>query len=172
MVDLGVILHAVEATGFVSNGGVGAHIRVAHQSKALGHFSHVVAVAHPRNTLLRQVLEQTAGGVIISDGLSVLPGGILLGRGDETAQMVGHQLAAVADTQDGHAPGENFGVHLGGSVQIDAVGATGEDDADGVHGFQLRQGGGVRLYLAVNAAFPHPAGDELVVLAAKVQHED
>ena len=172
VVDLWMILHAVETADFISNGSVGAHVRVPHQGETVGHLGHVVPVAHPGDALLRQVLEEATGGIVVGDGLSVLAGGVLLGGGDETAQVMGHQLATIADTQNGHAPGEDLRVDLGGGVQIDAVGPTGENNADGIHGFQLRQGGGVGLYLAVNAAFPHPAGDELVVLAAEVQHED
>ena len=61
---------------------------------------------------------------------------------------------------------------MGGGLQIDGVGAAGEDDADGIHGLQLRQGCGVGLDLAVHAALTDAAGDELVVLAAKVQDND
>ena len=117
-------------------------------------------------------MEQLAGGVIVGLGLAVLPGGVVLGLGDLAPQQVGHQLAAVADAQNGHAPGENFRVHLGGGVQIHAVGAAGEDDADGIHGLQLREGSGVGLDFAVHAALPHPAGNELVVLSAEVQHDN
>ena len=85
---------------------------------------------------------------------------------------MGHQLTAVADAQDGHAPGENGRVHLGGFGIIHAVGATGKDDADGIHGADVRQRGGVGLYLAVDAALPDPAGNELIVLSAEVQHDD
>ena len=54
----------------------------------------------------------------------------MLRLSDLAAQGVGHELAAVADAQDGHAPGEDFGIHMGGGLQIDGVGAAGEDDAD------------------------------------------
>ena len=172
VVDLGVILHAVEAAGLVGNGHVGAGVGVSGEGKALGHLGHIISVAHPGDTLLGQTLEQLAGGVIVGLGLAVLPGGVVLGLGDLAAQSVGHELAAVADAQDGHAPGEDLGVHVGRGLQIDAVGAAGEDDADGVHGLQLGQGSGIGLDFAVHVAFPDTAGDELVVLAAEVQHDN
>ena len=57
-------------------------------------------------------------------------------------------------------------------VQINAVRPASEDNADWCHGSQLFQGGCIRFYLAINAAFPNPACNELVVLSAKVQDED
>ena len=172
MVDLRVVLHAVEAPGLVGDGHIGAGVGVGGEGEALGYLGHVVPVAHPGDAPVGQAAEQLAGGVEVGLGLAVLPGGVVLGLGDLAPQQVGHELTAVADAQDGHPPGEDLGVHLGGGVQIHAVGSAGEDDADGVHGAQLGQGSGTGLDLAVHLALPHPAGDELVVLAAEVQHDD
>ena len=61
---------------------------------------------------------------------------------------------------------------MGGIIQVHRVGTAGENDADGVHGLQLGQGGRVRLYLAIHIAFTDPAGDELVILSAEVQNDD
>ena len=88
------------------------------------------------------------------------------------AEAVGNQLAAVANTQDGNAQGKQGRVRLGGFEIVDTVGAAGEDDADGVHGLQFRCGGGIGLYFAVNAAFPDPTGNQLIVLTAEVQDDD
>ena len=46
----------------------------------------------------------------------------------------------------------------GGGIQIHTVGAAGEDDADGVHGFQLGKGRGAGHDLAVHIALPAGAG--------------
>ena len=172
VVDLRVVLDAVEAPALVADGHIGAGVGVGHQREALGDPLHIVAVAHPGDALGGQALEELAGCIEVRLGLAVLPGGVVLGLGDPAAQVVGHQLAAVADAQDGHAPGEDGRVHLGGLGIIHAVGAAGEDDADGVHGADLVQRGGVGLHLAVDAALPDPAGDELVVLSAEIQHDD
>ena len=60
---------------------------------------------------------------------------------------------------------------MGGALVIDAVRPAGEDDADGVKGADVREGGRVGLQLAVHAVFPDAPGDELVVLAAEVKDE-
>ena len=52
-------------------------------------------------------LEQLTGGVVVGSGVSVLPGGVVLGRDDLSPQQAGHELTAVADAQNGHSPGEN-----------------------------------------------------------------
>ena len=93
-------------------------------------------------------------GVILGGCLAVLPGGVLLGGGDQPAQAVGHQLAAIANAQNGDAPSENVRVHVGRSVQVYAVGPPGKNDTDGIQGFQLCQRCGVGFDFAVNPALP------------------
>ena len=86
------------------------------------------------------------------------------------AQQMHHQLRTIADAQHGDAQLEHLGANGGGILQIYAVGATGKDDAgglflpDGLHGL------GVGHDLAVNVALTHTAGDQLIVLAAKVHN--
>ena len=165
-------LHAVKAPLFVGNGHIGAVVGVGDERESIRHPGHVIPVAHPGDALGGQILEEFGGVVVIGLCLAVLPGGVVLGGRDLTAQRVGHELAAVADAQNGHAPGEDFRVHMGGGLQIHGVGAAGEDDADGVQGLQLGERGGIGLDLAVHAALTHPAGNELVILAAEIQNQD
>src|SRR5699024_12634640 len=49
-----------------------------------------------------------------------------------------HQLAAVADAQDGHPPGEDLGITAGRILQVDAVGPARENDPLGVLGTDHR----------------------------------
>ena len=172
MIHLRVELNTVEAPALIGNGGIGAGVGMGDQRKALRNLGHVIAVAHPRNGLLRDALEQLAAGIVIGDGLAVLPGGILLRGSDLTAQRMRHQLAAVANTEDGNPQPEHFRVNVGRFLQIHAVGAAGENDAHGRKGADLVQGCGVGLDLAVDVLLPHPPGDQLIVLSAKVQNQD
>ena len=172
VVHLGMVLDAVEAPALVGNGHVGAGVGVSDQGEALGDLLHIVAVAHPGDASRGDILEEAAGGIEPGLGLAVLPGGIVLGGGDPAPQGVGHQLAAVADAENGDAQFKEGGVHVGGGVVIDAVGAAGEDEADGGQAADLLQGQGVGLDLAVHPALTDPAGDELVILAAEVQNDD
>ena len=171
VVDLRMELYAVEAPLLVRDGHVGAGGGMGSEGKARRHLLHVIAVAHPGYALLRQAPEELAAGVVEGLGLAVLPGGVLLGGRHPAAQSLGHELAAVADAQHGHPHLEKGRVHMGGLLVIDGVGTAGEDKADGLHGLELGQGGGIGLDLAVDAALAHAPGDELVVLAAKVQDD-
>ena len=172
VVHLGVELHAVEAPALVADGHIGAGIGMGHQGKALRHLFHIVAVAHPGNALGRQALEKLAVGVEIRLGLAVLPGGVVRGRHHPAAQVVGQQLAAVADAQDGDAQLEDLRIGLGRLGIVYAVGTAGEDDADGVQGLDIGQGRGVGLDLAVHIALPDAPGDELVILSAEVNDQN
>mgnify|MGYP000028967601 CR=1 FL=1 len=102
-------------------------------------------------------------------GLTVLTLG---SAADMTAQQVHHQLAAVADAQHRHAPAEDLGVDGGRVLQINAVGAAGEDDALGILGLDDRKIGFIGIDLAVDIIFSDAAGNQLIVLSAKVQHDD
>ena len=171
VVDFGVELHAVEAARFVADGHIGAIVAVGDQSKALGHLFHIVAVAHPGDALLGQILEELAGGVEIGFCFAVLPGGSIGGGSDGAAQRPGHQLAAVADTQHGHAQFKQGGIHVGRRFFVYAAGAAGENDADGGERTDLLQGHGVGMDLTVYVAFADAAGDQLVILAAEIQDQ-
>ena len=61
--------------------------------------------------------------------------------------------------------------HLG-ILQIDAVGAAGKDDALGVLRLDHRQVGFIGIDLTVDIVLADAARDQLIVLAAKVQHDD
>ena len=116
MVHFRVILDTIKSPYLIGNGSVGAHLRVSHQSEALRDLCHVIPMAHPRDALGREVLEKPAGGVIKRSRLAILPRRILLGWGNQASQVLGQQLTAIADPQNGDVPGENFWVHLGRSL--------------------------------------------------------
>ena len=113
-------------------------------------------------------LEQLAAGVHEDLGLAVLPLG---GVGHLAAQQVHHQLAAVADAQDGHPPGEDLGITAGRILQVDAVGPARENDPLGVLGTDHRGVGLIGINLTVDVVLTHAARDQLVVLPAKVQYD-
>ena len=103
VVDLGVELYAVEAALLVAYADVRAGGGVCRELEALGDTRHIVAVAHPRDALFGDPLEERAGGVKICNGLAVFTCRIILRGGDKPAELMGKQLAAVADTENGNA---------------------------------------------------------------------
>ena len=167
--DLGVELHSVEAACLILHGSHRTVRRVGHDLKAGGGLLDVVVMAHPADILRGQRVKQRAGGVQVDQRLAVLALGCLANL---AAQHVHHQLAAVADAEDGHAPVINFWVDRGRIRQVGAVGAAGEDDALGVFGLDFGKVGAVRINLAIYVAFADAAGDQLIILAAEIQNDD
>ena len=172
VVDLGVELHAVEAARLVADADRWAGIRMRHEPERLRHLGHVVPVAHPRNALLRQAAEQTAIGVNPSLRLAVRTRGILTGGGHFPAEILRHELAAVANTEDGDAEPEDLRIDLRRAFCVYALRAAGEDDADGVKGTDLIHGHGVRLDFAIDIALAHAARNELVILSSEIEDDD
>ena len=172
VVDLRMILNAVEAAFFVRDSGGRAGVGVRDKLEALRHLRHVVAVAHPRNALCGQTLEQLAVGVVEGTGLAVLTRGILLRCGDLTAEGVRHELAAVADAEHRNAEVEQSRVALRRGLLVNAVRAAGEDDADRVHGLDFFNRGLVRLYLTEYIMFADAACDQLIILTTEIQHKN
>ena len=89
-----------------------------------------------------------------------------------TAQQMHHQLAAITDAQHRHTPCKDLRVDRGRILQINAVGATGEDDALGVLCLDDRQIGFIGIDLTVDIVLADTARDQLIVLAAKIQHDN
>ena len=143
-----------------------------HEPERLRHLGHIVPVAHPRDALLRQTVEQTAIGIKPSLRLAVLARGILTGSGHFPAEILRHELAAVADAEDGDAELEDLGIDLRRALGINTLRTAGEDDADGVKGADLLHGHGVRLHFAIDIALAHAARNELVILSSEIEDDD
>ena len=166
-----VELHAVKAASFVAYADGRAGCAVRNKAEAFGDLGHVVAVAHPRYALFRQALEQAAVGVEKGGGLAVFASRIRLRGSDLSAEVVRHELAAVAYAEHGNAQLEYLRIHLRRAGSVNALRAAGEDNADGVVCFYFVYRHAVGLYLAVDIAFTDSACDELVILAAEVQNK-
>ena len=95
-----------------------------------------------------------------------------MARTDLAAQLVAHDLLAVADAEDGQAAVEQYLRGARGSLVAYAGGRARQDDALGLEAveglFRLCEGGDFR----VDASFAHAARDELGDLAAEIDDED
>ena len=102
---------------------------------------------------------------------SVLAG--LSCRADPAPGHPGQELVAVADAQDRNPQLQYSGIIMGRGGIVDAVGASGEDDALITLRPDLRRSdAAVRLDLREDVKVSHPPGDELVILPAEIQHQD
>ena len=170
VIDLRMELNAVDFPALVADADRGTGRGVRAQRKAVRHLCHVVAVAHPGDAFFLHAVEQLARGVKPRLRLAVFARGIVLRGGDPAAQRVRNQLTAVADAQNRQAQRENRRIHLRRTLGIDALRATGEDEAGRLQLHQLCKRRGARLYLAVDAGLADTARDQLVILSAEVQN--
>ena len=124
VLNLRVILEAEDLSIQILHGGYRAVLGVGDADKALRQLVDIVDVAHPGDSLLRQVLEERGGGVKVGDGLAEFAGRRSLHL---AAQGVGDQLAAVAQAQYRDAQRKDLRINFGRIFSVDAVRATGED---------------------------------------------
>ena len=136
-----------------------------------GDLADPVGMAHPHHTFRRDPLHQLGlGHIQVEIDLSVLGG---LRSDNRAAAHPGGELGTVADTQNGDPQFQHLGVIVGGGHIVDAVGAAGKDDAAVARRQDFLRGDAVIGFdLGVNVQVPHPPGDQLVVLSAKVQNKN
>ncbi|MNS70318.1 hypothetical protein D3C72_1036600 [compost metagenome] len=176
-----VELHAVEATGLIGHGRMGAGRGLGYGGEAGGDLGDLVAVAHPDvqqgvavlGDGVFDVAQQGAGlaGVAQHFDLGITEftqvGGLHL-----AAELLGHGLHAVADAEHRHAGIE----HVLGGARAARLGhgfrAAGEDDAARIELADLLFGYVPGPQLAVDADFTDATGDELGVLGTKIQDKD
>ena len=103
---------------------------------------------------------------------AVFPCGVALRGADLTAELLRHELAAIADAEDGNAQRKDCRIHVRCAFIIDAVRPTGEDNTGRVERADFLHSGRIGLQLAVDVLLSHAAGNELVVLSAEVQNQD
>ena len=172
VVHFRMILDSVESAALITDGHIGAGGGMRHQLEALRHLLHVIPVTHPADAPGRQSPEEPAVRIVEGLGLAVFPGGIVLRGGDPSSQTVSHELATVADTEDGHAHGEDLRGDLRRPLLIHTVGSAGKDDPHGIECTDLFHGGLIGFYFAVHMAFPDTAGDQLIVLSSEIQDQN
>ena len=165
---LGMELHAVELSVRVLDGGVGAARGVRDGAEAGGKALDLDAVAHPADARRLNAVEQQTRAVVRQLHLAILAD---LGSAAGTAELMDHQLLAVADAENGQTQLENGIVERGGVRLKHRRGAAGEDDGGGVKSADVVHRHGVGLDLAVDAAFTHAARDEQIVLPAEIQYQ-
>jgi hypothetical protein len=113
--------------------------------------------------------EQEAVTLDVEVGAAVLaPAGV----GHLTPELEGDQLGAVADPEGGDAQRVDLGIEAGGVLDVDRLGAAGQDQGGGAAGLELGGGDRVGDDLAVDVGLTDPAGDELCVLSAEVDDQD
>ena len=169
MEHLGMELNAVKLLVCTAHGGMAAAGGMGDGPESGSQLLHLHAMAHPADGGLRHLREQGGGAVMGQLDLAVLAG---LRRAALAAQQVHHQLLAIANAQHGDAHLEQGLVHHGSVGGKHGGGAAGEDQGIRPEGTDLVRRDAVGLDLTVDAALTDAAGDQQVILTAKIQNKD
>jgi hypothetical protein len=86
--------------------------------------------------------------------------------------MVGKELQAITDAEDGQSEGEHTRVGWGRVRVVDGARTTGENQPDGVVRLDLRNRSVAGKHDREDVLLSYAASDELCVLAAEIQDDD
>ena len=162
-------LHGIESARITGDGGVGTVRGVRGADKALGQSRDLIGVAHEADLLLREAVEEDAAALHLRLRAAILA---RLARGDRAAERPVHELHAVADAEDRHAEVKERLVAAGRAVEIDAVGSSGEDDADGIQSLNALKRRITGENDGIDPALAHAAGNELFILSSEIEDDD
>ena len=127
-------------------------------------------MAHPDILLLWQALEHYR---VVIDNFNISSAIFrIVGWLNFAAQIIRHQLHAVADPQNWNTQLVDFWIDLKGVLCVDTVGAPRENDAFGMHFFDFFSAQLVGEQFGIDAKITNPARNQLVVLTTEVEHED
>ncbi len=164
-------LNAVELAVVIRHGRNWAVLTGDGGDKAIRDFAHQVTMAHPDSLVGWQIAEQH--GVRVGQDINVDVPVLTLGRRfNAAAQFLSHQLHAVAHPENRDAQFKQLRVHAQGTLIVNRVGAAREDNPLWCQGPHLRRTNCVRFKFGINAEVTNPAGNQLVVLATVVEHDN
>ena len=163
-------LNAVNGLGLVSNGSELGVLSFTNGVETLGEVAELITVGHPHGHGILETVEQLIHMASEASGLQVGVTVFTRGTGDDVigVETVGNLLETVADSQNRDTQLEEGGVNVGGALLVDGVGTSREDDTLGLPG-QLGELLGTREHLRVDIDLSEATGDQVGVLATKVQ---
>ena len=168
--DFGVELDAVQVAGRIGQTGERRGVGLGGRPEALGQPGDRVAVAHPDRLLAIDTGEQA---VVPGDGHAgrpVFP--LSVGREDVAAELVGHQVRAVADPEDRDPAGPDRRIRSRRALVVDGVRAARQDDRAGPAALQLLVRRVVRQELGVDVELADAARDQLGELASEIEDDN
>ena len=88
------------------------------------------------------------------------------------AKRVSHQLDAITNAKYWDTLFKDRTVNTRGIVGVNAVGTSGEDNADWLFCDNFLQRRAIGEHLAINGTFAHTARNQLIILPAKVKYDN
>ena len=86
--------------------------------------------------------------------------------------MMGEKLQAITDAEDGQSQGQHLRVGGGRIRVVDRAGASGENQPDGMMRLDFGDRSAAGKDYGEDVLLSYAAGDQLSVLAAKIQDDD
>ena len=164
-----VELHCIQFLLFVLHGCNWAIISMRDNLKALRGFRYIVHVGHPHDFFLIKALVERGCGVGNHRCFTELP---LVSRLNLTTQGLGHELHTVAHAQDRDTQFENFLIDSWCPFFVYGVWTACENNPLWLQFFDFLKGFVVRVYFTVYMVFADATGDQLVILATKVDDDN
>ena len=153
-----------------SKAATGAPRRRCGGDDPIGSLDYRVEVTHPHGLLAGKPRQQRAtGSGDRKRGTAVLA---TIGMVHDPAVLLGDELGAVADPENGDSELVHVGVDGRRALDVHRLGATAEDDSSRLAGGDLGGADRVSHDLAVHPGLPYPTGDQLRVLGSEVDDED
>ena len=167
--DLRVELDAVQPSAGIGQAGERGGVGLGGGLEALGQPRDGIAVAHPHGLVVFDAAEQSVVPRDPDVCRAIFPA---VGREDVAAELVGHELRAVADPENRDAPAPDRRVGLRRTVVIDGVRPARQDDAARPALLELGVGRVVREQLRVDVELADAPRDQLGELAAEIEDDD
>ena len=168
--NLGMELESVEAFLGVLDCSVLAIGSGGYRAESPGQLGEFVPMAVPDFKFAAELFKEgTVGFDHFENARPVFPAFRMF---NTSAQMMAHELHAVADAEHRESEGKNGGVGVRGVFGINARRSAAEDDALGVQRLDFLCRRVEAKNLGVDIALPDPSGDDLSVLGAEVEYDD
>ena len=169
MHHLRVELDAVEPARVIRHGGFRRVVGMGQTHKAIRQTLHRITMAHPHRGSLIHVGEQIRG-VVNKQRCFAIFSAASCHHG--AAQLLHHQLHAVANPEHRNAQLPDFGVTQRRMLGIDRTGASTQDDSPGIDGLQVLRRGGVTHHQGIHLGFPHTPGDQFGILRSEIENHN
>ena len=166
MDHLGVELHPIQPPLVIGHRRLGRVVGMGQPGKACGQALHGITVAHPHGRTILDIGQQINWVVHKQRRLAVFSATC---RHHRTAQLLHHQLHAVANTEYWNAQVPDAGIAHRCAGLIHGAWAATEDDPLGLDGLEFFRRGGVTHHQGKHLGFPHAPGDQLGVLGTKIK---
>ena len=168
MHNLRMELHRIELFGGIFHSRNRAISCFSGYFKIYGYLIYVIRMAHPTNRFLRNTVKQFACGINGHLNFTVFVRACL----NNAAQCMRHKLSAVANSHYRDAEFKKFLLIQNGILTVNTFRPARKYYTAVSRGFNFLYRSGIRTYFRINIIFSDSSCNQLIVLSAKVKHQN